>query len=207
MQQAGNSSCQNPMSSGQGQGSGGQGFMQKLQQLAMQQQGINMAMQQMMQGRMSPEQQAKFSRLTREQGRAQKAMQQLAEEEKQFESKTGRKRALGNLDKIAEDMNEVLKDMQSGKVRPETMRRQDRILSRLLDATRSVHERDYEKKREAKSGENYTRKSPAQLDLSTTEGKNRALRELLKAAGKGYTKDYEEMIRRYFQALRNDANQ
>ncbi|MFP4528089.1 MAG: DUF4175 family protein [Candidatus Kapaibacterium sp.] len=202
MQQSGSSACQNPQGGGQGQGTGGQGFMQKLQQVAMQQQGINMAMRQMSSGKMSQQQQAEFSRLTSEQGRAQQSMEELAKEERQTTSGSGRKRSGGNLEKIGEDMKEVLKDMQSGNVRPETIRRQEEILSRLLDATESVHERDYEKKREAKSGKNYNRKSPAELDLSTTEGKNRALRELLKSASRGYTRDYEEMIRRYFEALR-----
>ncbi len=191
---------------GEQSGSGGPGgFMQRLQQLAGQQQGINNSMQQMGdQGQPNSQQQAELGRIAKEQGRAQKALEELAKEQT---DKSGNKKALGDLNKIAEEMKEIVSDLQSGNITPETRRRQERILSRLLDATRSMNERDYENRRESRSGVDQQRKSPALLDLSTQEGKTRALQELLRSVKQGYTKDYEVLIRQYFEHVQKAGAQ
>jgi hypothetical protein len=200
MQGEGDGSCENPG----GQGEGGDGdargsMMQKLQQMAGKQQGLNQGTQQMGTGQqLSPEKQAELGRLASEQGKAQRAMEELA---KKNEGKDGKKKALGNLDKIAAEMKEVVADMQSGMITPETIKRQERILSRLLDATRSMNERDYETKRESRSGQDGARNSPNALDYTSQEGKTRALQELLRSIQQGYTKDYESLIRKYFESV------
>lgn len=183
-----------------GQKPGGSGgFMQRLQQLAGQQQGINQSMNQLgNQGQLSSQQQAELGRIANEQGRAQKALQELAKEQT---DKSGNKKALGDLNKLAEDMKEIVSDLQSGNITPETRRRQERILSRLLDASRSMNERDYENRRESRAGVDAPRKSPGALDLSTQEGKTRALQEILRSIKQGYTKDYEILIRQYFESV------
>ncbi|MFN4768399.1 MAG: DUF4175 family protein [Candidatus Kapaibacterium sp.] len=179
---------------------GGQsGFMQRLQQAANMQQGINSGMQQMGmgQGSMSSEQQAELGRLASQQGKVQKSLEELSKEQKEA---GGSKKALGNLEKMAEEMKEILADMQSGRVTDETRRRQDRILSRLLDASRSMNERDYEKTRESRSGENTRRSGPAELDLERLRSSG-SVRDLLRSMQQGYTKDYEQIIRQYFEQL------
>jgi hypothetical protein len=209
MQQQGNGQCDNPGGQGQGQGAGmsPQEMGSQLQQLAQQQMGINKAMQKMGQmpgqGSLSPEQQAEMGRISEEQGQAQQAMEELAQKNRDA---TGKKLALGNLDKIAEEMKEVLTDMQTGNYDRKSMQKQERILSRLLDASRSVHEKDWEKKRESRTAQQYNRESPAALDLSTQEGKKRALEELLRSIKEGYSKDYEALIRRYFEAIKEGNN-
>lgn len=186
---------------GEGKGQGkGQGFMQRLQQMAMQQQMLNQGMQQMMQkgGQMSQQQSEELGRMAGQQSRLQKSMEQLAKEQKES---GGEKKALGDLERLASDMQEIVSDMRTGKIDAETVQRQERILSRLLDATRSTRERDYEKQRESQSGTNVARQSPKELDLGTQEGRNKALQDLLRSIQQGYTKDYEAIIRRYFEAL------
>lgn len=205
MQNQGSGACNNPGGSGQGQGQGGMGMGQQLQKLAAQQQGINQAMQQMMQsgsnGQMNMKQQAEYGRLSDEQGRAQKSLQELAKEQKEIAG-GDKQKPLGNLEKIAEEMKEVVSDIESGKITNETLKRQERILSRLLDASRSIHDRDYEKKRESKSGKKYSLESPGPLDLKSQEGRQRAMDDMLKSLQKGYTKDYEALIRSYFEVLK-----
>lgn len=175
------------------------GFMQRLQQAANMQQGINQSMQQMGQNgqQLSQQQQGELGRLAAQQGKVQKSIEELASEQKQA---NGDKKALGNLEKLAEEMKEVLTDMQSGNITEETKRRQDKILSRLLDASRSMNERDYEKTRESRSGEDVNRKSPSALNLDEMESK-RAMQDLLRSMQQGYTKDYEQLIRQYFEQL------
>ena len=172
------------------------GLMQRLQQLSGMQQGINEGTQSL--GGISPEQAAEMARLAGEQGMVRKSLEQLAREA----SNSGQlSKLLGDLNRIAQDMREVQTDLAQGMVNPETLRKQERILSRLLDSQRSVRERDFEKKRKAESGKNVAKSSPGAIDLSTQEGRNRLRRDLLKALEEGYSRDYEEVIKKYFEAL------
>ena len=74
----------------------------------------------------------------------------------------------------------------------------------LLDAQRSINERDYEKDRESKSGENVVRLSPNDLNLNSNEGVDKLRDELNKAVQEGYAKDYEELILKYYEALQKE---
>ncbi len=181
------------MSQGGGQGMGMAGFMQRLQQMGGQQQGIN----DQTKG-LTPQQAAEMGRLAAEQGAVRKSLEDLAREA----ARSGEmSKMLGDLQRVARDMREVQTDLAGGNVNPETMSKQDRILSRLLDAQRSMRERDYEKRRKAESGTAKARQSPPPIDLSTVEGRNRLQRDLLRAMEEGYARDYEELIKKYFEAL------
>jgi hypothetical protein len=184
------------------QGGGGAGFpslLQQLQQMIGQQQGINAGTMNLGQlNSLTLEQQAEMARLAGQQAAVQKSLEQLNEEARQSAE---RERILGDLGKISEEMKEVVRDLEQKDVNPKTIRKQERILSRLLDAERSMRERDFEKRRKAQPGEDIVRKSPKELDLSTQEGRNRLMQDLLKAMEEGYAKDYQDLIRKYFEAL------
>ncbi len=180
---------------GQGQGRGMSPF-QRLQQLADQQQSINSGMNRVGQsGQMSEQQRAEMGRLAGQQGRALKSLQEIEEQRK---NGAGQKQPLGDLNRIAKDMEEVMSDMQSGNITSDTRQRQERILSRLLDASRSMNERDYEKNRESSSGKDVDKRSPAEIDLKRQQLMSRSTVEQLR---QGYTADYENIIRQYFEAL------
>ena len=184
---------------GQGQGKGQPSPFQRLQQLADQQQSINQGMQQLGQGnggRSDMERRAELGRLASQQGNAMKAIQELEEERKKI---VGERQPLGDLKQIAKDMQEVMSDLQSGSLSSETRLRQERILSRLLDASRSMTERDYEKSRESNSGKDVQRTSPA--DFAPPTSKQQQNRTLLDQLKMGYTRDYESIIRQYYEAL------
>jgi hypothetical protein len=180
----------------QGGGGGAGGLMQQLQRMAGQQMSINMQTQQM--GGMSQQQAAEAARLAKEQGAVRKSLEELNREAQQSSEQ---KKMLGDLQKIAEEMNEVIRNLEQNNVNPETIKKQERILSRLLDASKSMHERDYEKKRKAETGTQITRRSPNEIDPNSLEGKSRLQEELLKAIEQGYSKDYQELIRKYFEEL------
>lgn len=184
------------MQGGQGQGMGMAGFMQRLQQMSGQQQGINQGTQNL--GGMSAQQQAEAARLAAEQGMVRKSLEQLAKEAAQSGELN---KMLGDLNRVAQEMREVQTDLAQGNVNPETMKKQERILSRLLDSQRSARERDFEKKRKAESGTNVARKSPNEMDLNAQEGRNRLRQDLQKAIEEGYAKDYQELIKKYYEAL------
>lgn len=184
----------------QGGGSGElQSLLQRLQQLIGRQQGINMMTLDLGQlQQLTMEQQAEMARLAAQQEAVRKSLEQLNEEAKQSSEKD---KFLGDLGKITEEMKEVVKDLEQQNVNPRTLQNQERILSRLLDAQRSIRERDFEKRRKAEPGREITRRSPAEIDLTMQEGKNHLQQDLLKALEEGYAKDYEELIRKYFEAL------
>lgn len=190
-------------SPGMGKGKGKSPF-QQLQDLADQQQGINEGMQRMGQGgqQMGEQQRAEMGRMAQQQGRALKALEELEREAREI---GGAKKPVGDLNKIAEDMREVISDLQSGSVNQETRMRQDRILSRLLDASRSINDRDYEKTREARVGQDVKRKSPDGLDYERMQARQRATREQQQRLRDAYTKDYENLIRLYFEALQRQG--
>jgi len=175
----------------QGSGSGMGGLMQQLQMMAGQQQSINAQTQSMQQA-------AEAGRLAVEQEAVRKSLEQL---NKEAQASGEQKKMLGDLDKIAEEMKEVVQNLSQNNVSPETLRKQERILSRLLDASKSMRERDYEKKRKATTGTQIMRRGPGELDPSLLEGKNKLLEDLLKSLEHGYSKDYQELIRKYFDAL------
>jgi len=180
------------MQSGAG-GMGMAGFLQRLQGLTSQQQGINQSTE-----GLTPQQREAMGRLAAEQGAVRKSLEQLTREA----STSGQlSRMLGDLRKVAEEMREVQTDLAQGDINPETLRKQDQILSRLLDSQRSTQERDFENKRKAQTGTNVSRPSPGSLDLSTQEGKDKLRRDLLRALEEGYSREYEELIRKYFEAL------
>ncbi|MGB2959540.1 MAG: DUF4175 family protein [Bacteroidota bacterium] len=179
-----------------GEGVGMAGLMQGLQRLTGRQQGINRGTQQL-EG-MTRQQAAALGRLAGEQGAVRKSLEQLAREA----AGSGElSKLLGDLNRIVREMREVQTDLAQGDLNPETLRKQDRILSRLLESQRSLRERDYERRRRAEGGTNVARMSPGKIDLSGQESRNRLREDLLKALQEGYSRDYEELIRRYFEVL------
>lgn len=216
---------------GMGMGMGQGSMQQRLQQMAAQQQMINQAMgQQQGQGQQGQQGEGEgegkegkegkggkdgqggegaggekegkggkeMQRLRQQQENVKKSIDDLNKEVR--ESGGTKKNMLGDLERAAKEIDEVLTDMRSGQLSPETMRRQERILSRLLDAARSQRERDFEKERESKPGTDVVRQGPGDLKFKD-EVENMIRREQLRSREQGYSKDYEYMIRKYFEAL------
>lgn len=201
-----------------GMGMGMQSFQQRLQQMAAQQQMINMAMgQQMGQGEQGQQGQngkegkngqgeggkegenaGQMKRLAKEQGDVKKSVDELNKEAR--DAGGTRKNSIGDLERASKEMEEVLGDMQSGQVTPETVQRQERILSRLLDALKSQRERDFEKERESHAGVDVVRSTPPPLDARFDKDRPQQS-DPLHSREQGYTKDYEYLIRRYFEAI------
>jgi len=188
----------------QGGGQGGSGMMslmQQLQQMSGQQMSLNnmtQMLQQGMNGQLTPEQQGQMQRLAQQQEMIKKSLDELNREAKESGQS---KKIPSNLDETLKQMQEVIADMRSEKLSDEIIQKQERILSRLLDAQRSMNERDFEKERESKSGTAQQRTSPGELNLAKQKGKDNLKDELNNLYREGYTKDYEELIKRYFEAL------
>jgi hypothetical protein len=181
---------------GSSSGMGMEQFMQQMQQMAMQQMGINQQTLELSQkGRLSMAEQAAMARLASEQGAIRKALEDLLRE---FGN---RSEIMGRLDRMAEDMEEVVRDLKQQRASPETIRRQERILSRLLDAQHSIRRQDYSRKRQAQTGRDTIRQSPGPIPVTMPDWRDRLRQDILQLAKEGYTKDYQELIRKYFEAL------
>jgi hypothetical protein len=199
---------QNSMQSMMQQGGAGgmsyQQFMQQMQQLGDSQSQINQQTQGMTPGPgLTPGQQAAMARLAAEQRQVRKSMETLAREA------GGMSEILGSMDKIVDDMKKVEQDLGSQQITRDTINRQNRILSRMLDAQKSVNKREFSRERQAETGKQYLVNSPDDLPADRGERMNQLQKELLRAKKEGFTRDYLQIIENYFKALteHESANQ
>jgi len=180
-----------------GSASGYEQFLQQMQNMAGQQQGINDQSMQLAMGQMAASaQQGLMQRLLQEQRDVRKSLQQLMNEM----NRSG-EQGLGDVGGIAEEMDEVLNDLERKKITRKTVDRQQRILSRMLDSQKSMTQRGEKEERKSDTGEQFVTTGPSGLPADmgqrktlTTEAMNRALKA-------GYPRDYQTMIRRYFNAI------
>ncbi len=187
----------------QNPGMSGQQFSQMLNEMAQKQAQMNQQMDAMMNDMMGNRiSQSKQSRMKQLREQQQQLMEQL-QNAMQNGGKENLDKVLGDLNKIAEQMRESLKDLQQNTVTRQTRDRQNEILSRLLQAQQSLRERGKENKREGKSAEEYQKKNPSALPPNERAEKLR--RDLIRALENGYSSDYEEIIKRYFEALQNGS--
>ncbi len=187
-------------SQGQGSGQGTpsmQQMMQQLQQMSGQQQQLNQQLQQMlndMQGqRLSQDQQGRLQQMRQQQ---EALRQQLDDMAKSGELDAGTK---SQLRRIAEEMEEVARQMDGGRITRETRERQQNILSRLLEARDSINQRGKKPERESQTGDDRPQTAPG--ELPPTEEVDRLRRDLIRALESGYAPDYQELIKRYFELL------
>lgn len=196
-------SMMNQMMNQSGGGSGMMSMMQQLQQMSQQQMNLNQMTQMLKSGQMTQQQMAQMQRLAQQQQMIQKSLEQLNKETKE----TGQSKKLaGNLEDIINEIKEVVQNMNTQKVDDDLIESQNRILSKLLDAQRSINERDFEKNRESNEGKNIAQDSPGELLLNNKEILDRLRDQLLNAAKEGYSKDYQELIKKYFEALEKKSN-
>ena len=136
-----------------------------------------------------------MQRLAAEQGAVRKSLGEL---EKEFGSGS---EILGRLDELGKEMEKVVGDFERLHVDQSTIDRQKKILSRLLDAEKSVRKRDFSKKRRAEIGEDVSRRSPEGLPRDILQPDQMAKDDLSRFMDEAYPKEYEELIKEYFKAL------
>lgn len=217
-----NSMCQNG-SNGKGKGGmkPGQGnmgqMMQRLGEIIAQQMGLNGKMGKTGQdgkkgndgkGR-SPEnltqqQIIEFQKLKLEQEIIQKSLEQLNEELKKEQERSGEK-VLGDLNEVSKEMKEIIKELEENRVDDRLIEKQNRILSRLLDAQLSQREKDFEPKRESRPGVNINRTSPPEIVLQGPNSYNALKEDFLKLQQEGFTEEYEAIIGKYLMELKKNG--
>lgn len=184
------------MSQGQGSSTGLDKFLEQLANISQGQMMLNQSMFNLFplpQPGLSPEQQAQLSELAAKQQALREALQGLQQEYSGIEYGS-------MLDKIAEDMQETEQALYQHKIDRQLIERQQKLLTRLLDAQKSIRSSDYGKKRKSTPGSDVVKREypgPLPSDLGKDELQlllQRALREPL-------PEEYELYIRAYFKRL------
>ena len=201
-----------------GEGSMGQ-LMQKLSEIIAQQMGLNGKMGKMGQNgekgndgkgkspnNLSDGEKQEMQRLAMEQQQIQKSLEQLNEELKKEQERSGDK-VLGDMDQVQKEMQEIVKELEQNRLDDKLVEKQNRILSRMLDAQLSQREKDFEPKRESKPGDNVVRTSPPEIILSGPNSFNALKEDFLKLQNEGYTEDYEALITKYLMELKKQGVQ
>jgi hypothetical protein len=138
---------------------------------------------------------AALQRLAGQQGAIRKSVEELAKEFGQS------RQILGRLDDIAREMQRVEEDLAAGKVGQETIDRQLKIYSRMLQASRSLQRRDFTEQRRAATAEDGLFAPPPQLPAGLLEDRGELEDRLRKYLSEDYPPQYEQQIKAYFKAL------
>lgn len=199
LMQAQQSMCNMPSPSGSAES------MQKMQSLSQQQQNLNGQSQSMQsQGsspRMTAGQKEAMERLAAQQEMIKKGLDEVAGELK------GRRDVLGRMDQLSKEMAEVAEQLRKSGVDQKLTERQQKILSRLLDAQRSIRKRDDDNQREARTAEQLFRPgSPPPLNPNLLNGADRLRSDILKGQNDNYPSQYRGLVEQYFRALSDKKN-
>lgn len=196
----------NQMMSGQassGSGMSMQQLMEQLQNMGEQQEMLNQQIQQLLndlQGnRLTSDMVERMRQLGSQQDQIRRDLKKINRD------RTARNKLLGDLTRLADQMQESVQDLLQGRANRQLMQRQRQILTRLLEASKSLQERGKERKRESRIGTDLERESPAEL----TPGENveKLRRELFRALESGYAPDFEQLIRKYFELLQRQIGE
>lgn len=180
-----------------GEASGFSEYMEQLQQMAGQQQGLNQqTMLQLGQGSQSMMQQ-----LARQQMQLHEALSQI---EKGMGSDS---RMLGDLGKIGDEMEAVAKELLKRRPAQNIHEQQERILTRLLDAQRSATQRDFSKKRKSETAGEKNWLGSGSLPDDLGEARNLLYEELIFSLKQNYDREEQALIREYFNLLETELNE
>ena len=189
---------------GSGQKMSMQQMMQQLQQTAGQQQKLNQQIQQQLnraQGeRLSGEPSEQQEKLARQQ-------RQLKEQLQDMEAGSdSQQQIMGDLSKIQEQMEASARALEQNRRREDIRERQQQILTRLLNAQKSLQTQGKQQERRGQEAEGASPpRNPG--DLPEPNDADKLQRDLIRSLEMGYTSEYENLIRRYFDLLEEEPSE
>jgi hypothetical protein len=133
--------------------------------------------------------------MAEEQARIREQLEQIQRDEE------ARHELLGRLDQAHSDMKDVEEVLKQGAMDDQLQEKQQRILSRLLDAQRSVNRRDFDPQRESRPGEDLARRGPAELSPDLLRESDRFRQDLLKSELDRYPAQYRAFVEAYLRSL------
>ena len=189
------SMCQNP-----GAGQQGKSASEKMGEIGerqgqLNQQSRTVAQRLSEQMRLSAGDRSELERLANEQARIREQLEQVQRDEER------NRQLLGRLEQTRREMQEVEEALRQGPTGDDLEQKQQRILSRLLDAQRSTNRRDFDPERESRPGEDLARRSAPELPADLMRESDRLRLDLLKARADQYPPQYRAFIETYLRTL------
>jgi hypothetical protein len=111
----------------------------------------------------------------------------------------------GGLSNAGDEMDEVILDLKNNNINRETIERQQRILSKMLDSQKSLTQKDFSKKRISKSAENYNY-DYLNTNLDIVEKNSFFIDAMESALKEDIPLDYQNVTRLYFLNLQKEIN-
>ncbi len=130
----------------------------------------------------------------------QAALRKALREAKQKMQEQGRGKDAQGLQDIMDSMNKVETDLVNKRLSNEMMKRQEQILSRLLEAEKAEREREFDNKRKAEAAQQAERKFPPSLEKYIKE--REAEIELYKSVSPALRPYYKSLVEEYFKELK-----
>ena len=110
----------------------------------------------------------------------------------------------GTMEKIGKGMEEIIEDFKNKNITPETILRQERILSRMLDNQKSEIQKDFSKKRRSTTGSNFTYTGGETLPENLGDKNLILINAMESAMEEGFSNEYNKLIRNYFLNLQKE---
>ncbi len=191
-QQGGDGSCG---------GMSAQQMMQQMQDMSGQQQQLNQQIQDMINDmageRLTQDNIERLDQLARQQNQIREQLRNI-QRSGAFESGDS---VLSELERLAEEMEDAINDLRGGATDPLMVRRQQNILSRMLEAEKSLQEREEEDdRREGTTPDDFDISRAPELTMEELEQRIRS--GLQDPNQTRFTEDYQRLIERYFELLR-----
>lgn len=116
----------------------------------------------------------------------------------QSENKDGTKK-LGNLEDIANQMEETEKDIVNRMISEQTLKRQQEITTRLLESEKAEREREQDEQRKSEDAKNAYYRNPSEFE-EYKRMKQKEM-ELLKTVPPALNSYYKQKVNDYFQSI------
>ncbi len=194
---SGSQMCNKPGKSGQGKK--GKVPMDKISQG---QKSLNDQMKQMKEGLekagKGKAQSKQFAKMAAKQAALRKALRDAKKEMQE----QGQGKGAKELEGILDQMDKIEIDLVNKRLTNEMLKRQEQIMTRLLEAEKAQREREYDNKRKAESGQEKERKLPPSLEEYLKE--REAEIDLYKSVSPALRPYYKILVEEYFNSLKNN---
>ncbi len=203
-QKSGKGSCNNPGGSGKSKSKPDPKTMKELQeQLNKQLQGLKKSMEQQQKdgkGRKVGANSETNKELARMAAMQERIRQMMQEYSKKVKEESGGK-TNGNLDGLIRDMEQTETDLVNKIINEQTLKRQDQIMTRLLEHEKAQKKQEQEEKRESKEGKDTFSGNQNQFfEYNKLKGKEV---EMLKKTPASFSPFYQQKVNEYFYQFGN----
>ena len=190
----------NMQGSGGGSSSSPSDASEQLQQMAREQarlNGVTEELRRMLADRgISQEARSRMERLGQEQAAQARRVSELAEAER---TRPDGERLLGDVEAMGRDLETIAEELGGGLVSEETLVRQERILSRMLDARNAARRRDYSNRRESRTADELY--GDPGLAVGTPDAAEQRRARLRYQPLEKAPLEYRDLVRRYFAGV------